>query len=154
MSAMASQTTGASIVYLTVCSDVDQRKHQSSVSLAFVRQIHRWPVNSQDKGPVTRKMLPFDDVIMAVNQHRGRSSTYWSPKCLNLTLKSDKWESFKAFCVATLGHLNTFGVTYNDVLQNVFNGILLLLNVAICVSKLCSSLVGTKPLSEPILEHS
>ena len=42
----------------------DQRKHQSPVSLAFVRGIHRWPVNSPDKGPVTRKMFPFDDVIM------------------------------------------------------------------------------------------
>ena len=31
------------------------RKHQSSASLAFVRGIHRWPVNSPHKGPVTRK---------------------------------------------------------------------------------------------------
>ena len=42
----------------------DQRKHQSSVSLAFVWGIHRSPVNSPHKGPVTRKMLSFDDVIM------------------------------------------------------------------------------------------
>ena len=48
----------------TVYSDADQRKHQSSASLAFVRGIHRWPVNSPHKGPVTRKMFPFDDVIM------------------------------------------------------------------------------------------
>ena len=40
------------------------RKHQSSASLAFVRGIHRWPVNSQHKWPVTRKMFPFNDVIM------------------------------------------------------------------------------------------
>ena len=40
-----------------------QRKHQSSASLAFVRGIHRWPVDSPHKGPVTRKMFPFDDVI-------------------------------------------------------------------------------------------
>ena len=44
----------------------DQRKHQSSASLAFVRGIHRWPVNSPHKGPVTRKMFPFDDVILGV----------------------------------------------------------------------------------------
>ena len=31
-------------------SNVDQRKHQSSASLAFVRGIHRWPVNSTHKG--------------------------------------------------------------------------------------------------------
>ena len=51
----------------TVCSGADQRKHQSSASLAFVRGIHRWPVNSPHKGPVTRKMFPFDDVIMWTN---------------------------------------------------------------------------------------
>ena len=40
------------------------KKHQSSVSQAFVWGIHRSPVNSPHKGPVTWKMLPFDDVIM------------------------------------------------------------------------------------------
>ena len=39
------------------------KKNQSSASLAFVRGIHRWPVDSPHKGPVTRKMFPFDDVI-------------------------------------------------------------------------------------------
>ena len=53
-----------SIVYLAVWSGANQRKQQSSASLAFVRGIRRWPVNSQHKGPVTRKMFPFDDVIM------------------------------------------------------------------------------------------
>ena len=64
MSAMASQITGVSVVYSTVCSGADQRKHQSSASLAIVREIHRSPVNSPHKGQVTRKMFPFDDVIM------------------------------------------------------------------------------------------
>ena len=64
MRAMASQITFVSIVYPTVCSGADKIKHQSSASQAFVRGIHRWPVNSPHKGPVTRKMLPFDDVIM------------------------------------------------------------------------------------------
>ena len=62
MSAMASQITEVSIVYSTVCSSADQRKHQSSSSLAFVRGSHWCPVNSPHKGPVTRKM--FYDVIM------------------------------------------------------------------------------------------
>ena len=64
MGKIASQTTSLTIVYSTVYSDEDQRKHQSSASLAFVRGIHRGPVNSPHKWPVTRKMLPFDDVIM------------------------------------------------------------------------------------------
>ena len=62
MSLMASQITSLTIVYSY--SGVDQRKHQSSASLAFVRGIHRGPVNSPHKRPVTRKMFPFDDVIM------------------------------------------------------------------------------------------
>ena len=64
MSAMASQITSLTIVYLTVYSGADQRKHQSSASLAFVRVIHRWPMNSPHKGLVTRKLFPFDYVIM------------------------------------------------------------------------------------------
>ena len=42
------------------------KKHQSSASLAFVQGIHRWPVNSRHKWPVTRKMFPFDNVIMSI----------------------------------------------------------------------------------------
>ena len=64
MGAIASQITSLTIVYSTVYSDADQRKHQSSASLAFVRGIHRGPVNSPHKWPVTRKMFPFDDAIM------------------------------------------------------------------------------------------
>ena len=64
MGAIASQITSLTIVYSIVYSDADQRKHQSSVSLAFVLGIHRGPVNSLHKWPVTRKMFPFDDVIM------------------------------------------------------------------------------------------
>ena len=68
MGAMASQITSLSIVYSTVYSDADQRKHQSSASLAFVRGIHRGPVNSPHKWPVTQKMFPFDDVIMHIGR--------------------------------------------------------------------------------------
>ena len=64
MGTISSQITSLTIVYSTVYSDVDQRKHQSSASLAFVWGIHRRPVNSPHKWPVTRKMFPFDDVIM------------------------------------------------------------------------------------------
>ena len=59
MSTMSSQITSLAIFYSTVYSGADQRKHQSSESLAFVWGIHRWPVNSPHKGPVSRKMFPF-----------------------------------------------------------------------------------------------
>ena len=64
MSAMASQITIVSIGCSTVCSGADQRKQQSSVLLAFVLGVHQWPVDAPHKGPVTRKMSPFDDVTM------------------------------------------------------------------------------------------
>ena len=64
MGAMASQITSLMIVYSTVYSGADQRKHKSSASLAFVWGIHREPVNFPHKWPVTRKTFPFDDVIM------------------------------------------------------------------------------------------
>ena len=64
MGTMAFQITSLTIVYSTVSSGAEQRKHQSSASLAFVRGIHRWPVNSPHKCPVTRKMFPFNDVFM------------------------------------------------------------------------------------------
>ena len=64
MGAVASQITSLTIVYSIVYSDADQRKHQSSASLAFVQGIHWGPVNSPHKWPVARKMFPFDDAIM------------------------------------------------------------------------------------------
>ena len=64
MGAITSQITSLTIVYSIVYSDANQRKLRSSASLAFVRAIHRGPVISAHKWPVTRKMFPFDDVIM------------------------------------------------------------------------------------------
>ena len=72
MSAMASQIISLTIVYSTVYSGTDQRKHQSSASLAFVRGIRRGPVNSPHKGPVTRKMF-----------HLMTSSWLWWCWCVN-----------------------------------------------------------------------
>ena len=66
MGAMASQIISLTFVFSTVYSGADQRKHQSYASLAFVRGIHRWPMNSPHKWPVTREMFPFDDVIMNI----------------------------------------------------------------------------------------
>ena len=77
LNTVTSHITGVSIVYLTGCSSADKRKHQGSASLAFVRGIHRWPVNSPHKWPVTRKMFPFDDVIMF-------TYTWWSSQCEGL----------------------------------------------------------------------
>ena len=66
MGTIASQITSLTIVNSTVYSGADQSKHQSSASATFVWGIHRGAVNSPHKWPVTRKMFPFDDVIMMV----------------------------------------------------------------------------------------
>ena len=64
MGAMASEITSFTIVYSTLYSGADQRKHQSSASLAFVRGIHWWHVNSPHKELLPGKMFPFDYVTM------------------------------------------------------------------------------------------
>ena len=66
MGTMSSHITSLTIVYSTVYSGADQRKHKDSASFAFVWGIHRWPVHSPHKWPVTRKMFPFDDVIVKI----------------------------------------------------------------------------------------
>ena len=81
MSVMASQITSLTIVYSTFYSSADQRKYQSSASLVFERGIHRSPVNSPHKWAVTRKMFPFDDVIMTWHDktiHPLASCVTWS----------------------------------------------------------------------------
>ena len=83
MTLMASQITSICIVCSTVCSGTDQRKHQRSTSLAFVRGIHRWQVNSPHKRPVTQKMFPFDDVI---NKSRHVEYIPWNINTLLLWL--------------------------------------------------------------------
>ena len=80
MIVMALQITCVLIVYSTVCSGIDQRKHQSSASLAFVRRIHQW-LNSPHKGPVTQKMFPFDDVIMLEIDFHLNSNLQWITSC-------------------------------------------------------------------------
>ena len=55
MGAMASQITSLTIAYSAIYSGTDQIKYQSFASQAFMRGIHRLPVNSPHKGPVMRK---------------------------------------------------------------------------------------------------
>ena len=80
MGAMAYRITSLTTVYSSVCSGADQRKYQSSASLAFVRGIHRWPVNFSHKGPVTRKTVPFDDVIMVMRDSKDPGVRAAQPK--------------------------------------------------------------------------
>ena len=98
MMAIASQITSLTIVYSAVYSGAHQRKHQSSASLAFVWGIHRGPVNSPHKWPVTRKMFPFDDVIMASYWCRRHPTlTNYSSTCCaayHVTIIRTWWQMF------------------------------------------------------------
>ena len=64
MITVASQITSLTVVYSTVYSDAGQRKHQKLRVTVLCVGNSPGAVNSPHKGPVTRKMLPFDDVIM------------------------------------------------------------------------------------------
>ena len=109
MSAMASPITVILVVCKTVCSGADQCKHQSFVSLAFVRRIHQWPVNSPHTGTVTRKMFPFYDVIMREDM------------CLDLVHKMINMRIFKKIIrvVKIQGNLCYLSVT--NVLKVTFS---------------------------------
>ena len=101
MDTIASQITSFTIVHPTVYSDADQRKHQSSASLAFVRGTHRGPVNSPHKWPVARKCfhLMTSSCVEAVKssgpkdaiwRHRWRSTSVQVMVCC-LTAQTSTW---------------------------------------------------------------
>ena len=109
MSAMASQITGVSIVCATVGSD--QRNNQSSASLAFVRWTHRSPADSPHKGPVTREMFSFDDVIMTY----AVTIISWNEKNdMNICCAF----RIKAFDDAPWGWLNPHPPRYNQLINH------------------------------------
>ena len=107
MGSIASQITSLTSAYSSVYSGADQRQHQSSASLTFVRAIHRRPVNSPHKWPVTRKMFPFDDVIMGhqliCNNRTGRCCNQYSGwlrynirhPSMSAAVKTVLWELFR-----------------------------------------------------------
>ena len=97
---IASQITSLTIVYSIVYSDADQRKHQSSASLAFVRGIHRGPVNSPHKWPATRKcfQLIMSSWSQAFCAATGEENlTHWGLMIWRIQNKNRKCVSQKVF---------------------------------------------------------
>ena len=74
------QITSLTIVYSTIYSGADQRKYQSSASLAFVRGIHRGPVNSPHERASNAENVPFDDVIMSTVKLGTYTKNSWSSR--------------------------------------------------------------------------
>ena len=123
MGTMASQITSLTIVYSRFIQRAYQRKHQSSASLAFVRGIHRWPMNSPHKGS-NQKMFPFDDVIMIYGSCHTRSSNkthpctplistmYRHPFFLNSSAPGQKWRKYFK-CKLVNKNWLTFTITFS-----------------------------------------
>ena len=168
MSAMAS-TTSISIVCTAVCSDADQRKHQSSASLTFVRGIHQWSVNSPHKGPVTRKTFPFDDniiFIVAITRlsfHKERIGMFW--KNVENPLASQRPVTYFTNEINTLRPRQN-GRHFSDNISNAFSWMnifkfrlkfhwnLLFLRVQMTIfHHWFRWWLGTKPLSEPMMAY-
>ena len=102
MSATASQIASLTVVYSTVLFS----EHQSSTSQTFVRGIHRWPVNSPRKGPVTWKMFPFVDVIMIRSRFGGDNRLY------RLSKSTCEWASIQGH---NSWHLNAWWAIKGNV---------------------------------------
>ena len=130
MRAIASQITNLTIVYSTVYSGADQRKHESSASLAFVRGIHRGPVNSPHKWPVTRKVFPFDDVIMLTQPLKlMRSMTgnclplptaSWSGSSINTVYPKKYAHGFVVLCFVAV--MQSFIMNSHEVFIHIHQG--------------------------------
>ena len=70
-------------------------------SLAFVRGIHRPPVNFPHKAPVTRKIFPFGDVIMEMCRNRHSQFRFHSAP-----LSYDREYVFCRYCDSLIIHVH------------------------------------------------
>ena len=169
MSVMMPQITSLTNVYSTDYSGVNQRKHQSSVSLAFVRGIHQWLMNSPHKGPVTWNMFPFDDIIMwtmilmschmvkslqIISRSGTRRLTLWGPylqiSCRDWTFNTLRprrnGQHFPDNIFKHIFFNENVWISIKSSLKFVPKGPIN--NIALLVQIMACRLVGAKPLSE------
>ena len=114
---MASQIPGVSIVCSIVGSGADQRKHRSSVSVPFVQGINS-PATGEfpAQKPVTRKMFPFDDVIMKTGFMR-----HYPLESHRIKLKKHEHDPSSTHNITPnkirqQNHIHRFGHTVNRIL--------------------------------------
>ena len=152
MTTLASQITSLTVVYSTVYSDADQRKHQSSASLAFVWGIHRDRWIPRTKGQLRGKCF-----------HLMTSSCVTENVCI-------LWYISRRFVQRTKSHFHKqiwpSSLTYASVGLNEFMDDVICMFVTeamvthlplvphMCVSEsvkiMACRLFGTKPLSKPV----
>ena len=126
---MASQITNLIIVYSTDYSGIDQRKHQSSASLAFVRS----PVNSPNKWPITQKMFPFDDIIMCKRHFTPFSSA--AMECLFEFFGEYQCILKKFNCIVLYTDLSCFQSEYDDKIKLLYNAMIIVKSVPVSLIK-------------------
>ena len=85
---------------------------QCSASLAFVRRIHRWPVNSPHEEPVTRKMFPFNDVIMDL--YLTQCNRKLTPQYLNVAMQSMWSRWFTKYYEIFYNHISELNSIYEN----------------------------------------
>ena len=66
MSAMGSQLTSVLFVWLTI-KFIGVQENKALCDWPLCGELHRWAVNSPQKGQITWKMFPFDGVIMFIH---------------------------------------------------------------------------------------
>ena len=91
MSAMASRITSLTIVYSSVHSGTDQGKHQSSAPLAFVRGIHRWPVNFVSHSWCRYQMETFSALLALCEENSPVTDEFPAPRASNAENVSIWW---------------------------------------------------------------
>ena len=137
MSAMESQITSLTIAYSSVYSRRRWKKTSKLRITGLVRGIDRWPVNSPHKGPVTRKVFPFEDVIMLWELEVwsmfylshctvvfDRASLYWTtlerhPTIFIKLLNCVRWEF--SYIVSTDGGIASDDIRMRFTLATPFN---------------------------------
>ena len=137
MTATASQITSLTIVYSTVYSDADQRKHQVPRHRPFVRGIQRWPVKSLHKGPETRKMFTFDDVIdrKVIQSFELGSSQQGAYQQWKIRFVSGKYEILVPFEMPIFPVKNNYGNSLNMCMHEMIGNVRQLMLIPIwCLS--------------------
>ena len=106
------QIHASATVCSAVCSGVHKKKYHSSASLTLMREIHRWPMGSPQKRPVTQKLFPSDDVM--------QKSFVESVMVTVASLVS--WEESSATGVLSFGFLCTIHPPFQDNIISYSHG--------------------------------
>ena len=93
MTTVASQITSLAVVCLTVYSDADQRKHQSSASLAFVWGIHWDRTKGQLRGKCFH-LMTSSWIVVETWKETCLTLTHWGRDKMDVISQTTLWSAF------------------------------------------------------------